>query len=449
MSDIVPNLSATERPFEALMAVEGRWTGDDRLIMVDGLSWEGLLPMSVKMSHAPDAKCVGRIDAMERVPGATADERFVLGRGVMDLGCPEGAEAARQIEGGYQVGVSIEPDNITEGGVDPAQLDDPEDAGWMLVVESARVRSLALTPTPAFAEAYITLGILNTATQIPAIDGPTPLPHDEVPEIPDVPIPISIVAGGHTITIPECPPAEWFTEPTDVEIDGALTVTDEGRVYGLLAPANVAHIGRPDGMTVPMNVDYSRFLRGETVVDGGARVVTGNLTMNCGHNAAAATPAAVTEHYDNSCSLVATVACGERAGYGVWIAGALLPGVTPDQVRRMMACQVSGHWMTDGVTTEMLGALLVPVAGYPMARRKASVTLRDGRLVASAVPVRFETPGPAIVTPDDCGCGGIVAAAVPAERWDRQDDIERRLAFLEEHTRPIVAAGLSRRIKGA
>jgi 2'-5' RNA ligase len=206
-----------------------------------------------------------------------------------------------------------------------------------------------------------------------------------------------IVAAGHTITIPDVPPAEWFAEPRDVTANGALTITDEGRLYGYLAPSGVAHRGfRGRRVEVPMgNVDYSRWMGGEAIVAGGARVVAGPITMNCGHMPPTASSDSTSrmEHYDNTCSVVAHAAIGEN-DRGVWIAGALLPGVTAEQVSRMLACRLSGDWAPHPERAgwrEFVAALLVPVPGFPMARSAPStLKIADGALVAAAVPVQFD-----------------------------------------------------------
>lgn len=451
-----PADTSTTRPFETLMVVEGRWTGDDRLIMVDGLSWDGLLPMPLTLDHgAGCTSVVGRIDEMERRPGGASEERFIVGRGVLDLGgsapageLTPGQEAERQIADGFLRGVSVDIDSIEQGGVDPSTVDESDDAMWMFVVETARVRALALCPIPAFAEAYITLGTIDSATSVPSIDGPTPIPADEVPIVEDDEPGVIVIASGHTITVPSCPPAEWFAEPTDVAMAGALTVTDEGRVYGLLAPRDVRHIGRADGLTVPLgNVDYSRFVRGETIVEGGSRLATGNLTMGCGHGAPTLSAQPTIEHYDNSCSVTATVAVGECAA-GVWVAGALLPDVSGDAVRRMMSLQLSGHWVpTEQGGYDLVAALLVPVPGFPYARRRPSVTLRDGHITASAIPVRLEAPSrPDLVAAvrrlttsgSDCGCGDENGSA------DRLTALEARMADLEGS--PELAAARAQRL---
>lgn len=203
------------------------------------------------------------------------------------------------------------------------------------------------------------------------------------------------VAAAHSVTIPAVPPPSWFDEPTDVDMNlGAFTVTDQGRVYGLLAPAGIPHLNPVyKGRTAPRDVDLSRFLRGETIVQGGGRVVTGALTMGCGHASTHSSDARLAaEHYDNTCSLFATVNAGVNAAGHTWVAGALLPDVTAGQIARAMASQLSGDWRPKAGRrrVELVAGLIVPVPGFAMARKRASVTTRDGLMVASAVPIRFD-----------------------------------------------------------
>lgn len=204
-----------------------------------------------------------------------------------------------------------------------------------------------------------------------------------------------LVAATSVIEISDTPPREWFNEPTDVTPSGALTVTSEGRIYGYVAPADVRHRSFMDrAVYAPRKkVDYERFMGGETIVSDGGRVRTGNITMNCGHASTAVglNASQATEHYDNTCSVVATVRVGENRN-GTWFAGALLPDVTPEQVRRVMACRLSGDWrahLDKPGWREFVAALLVPVPGFPMARTAPSVQTTEGELVASSVPVQF------------------------------------------------------------
>lgn len=455
---------AFARPFTTLMWVEGRWTGDGRFVLPDAITWDGLLPMPLTVDHEGVEECIGRVDTIERVAGATAGERYVIGRGVIDLGGPAEDLAhtmMRLIEDRFCRGVSMELDAMVEGGVDPDTAPDdmpPGSGGWVTVVEAARCRALSVVTTAAFAECHITFDdMLDLENLPPALDGPEPKTADEMPDEEDMPMPddiIIVAAAGHTITIPKVPPADWFRQPTDVDVKGALTITDEGRVYGWLAPGNVPYSGVAGNFTAPLGaVNYRDWMRGETVVDGGERVVTGNITMGCGHGDATTTDhAAVRDHYDNSCALFAKVAAGETAD-GVWVAGALYPGVTAEQVERAMGLSLSGHWLpslTPGYRYDLLAALLVPVPGFAMARRAPSVTMRDGQLVASAVPVGFAT---------GCGCGGGAAAAPTlADRMDAHAEslvasalaaYEARLATLEELTRPQRVEQLRARIAQA
>lgn len=199
-----------------------------------------------------------------------------------------------------------------------------------------------------------------------------------------------LVASVHTITIPNLPKAEWFNEPTDVKVTGALTITDEGRVFGVVAPSDTTH--RSVKTRVPRSLDFSRFHKGETIVEGGGRVVTGVITAGCPHAPTEnyGTLQRRMDHYDNSCSVLANV----RVGYGrtgaIWVAGALNPGADPKQVAQALGCALSldvqPHPDRPGIR-EFIAAHLVPVPGFPQARTQASVTYEDGMLVASSVPV--------------------------------------------------------------
>ena len=213
-----------------------------------------------------------------------------------------------------------------------------------------------------------------------------------------------IVAAGHTIVIPDVPPSWWFDEPTDVAIATALTITDEGRLYGLLAPGNTGHRAfRDRRLTAPMGkVDYSRFLGRQTIVAGGGRRITGVMTMDCGHCPphASADPGVRMQHYDNSCSVVADINIGENAD-GVWVAGALKHYVTADQVSAMTSCALSGDWAPHPDkpgTMEFVAALLVPVPGFAMPGQPdllvaSSLRVSDTATVAK-VPVLIASPTP-------------------------------------------------------
>ena len=204
----------------------------------------------------------------------------------------------------------------------------------------------------------------------------------------------AITAASMTITLRDLPPAEWFQEPTDVSMPGALMVNDEGRVWGMLAPAGTSHrayVRSGRRLEAPAgNVDYSRFM-GAWAPTATGLIPAGPLTMDCGHAPMLRNDHGIAfEHYDNACSIIGHVAVGENAR-GTWMAGALLPGVRPDQVARMLACRCSGDWQPHPDKPgwqELVACLLVPSPGF--GSEHAQTTYRGEALVASSVPVRYQ-----------------------------------------------------------
>jgi hypothetical protein len=217
---------------------------------------------------------------------------------------------------------------------------------------------------------------------------------DELEEA-EVEIPQELVAAAYTVTIPDLPSVDWYTEPAELPEIGAINVTPEGRFYGLLGPRHVAHRGFANKrIEIPTgNVDYSRFMSRPTPValaDGRVeKIPAGVVTMNCGH--AEALPSvsadAALEHYDNSCSIVATIRIGENSK-GVWVAGALMHGIEASDLARLLGCQLSGDWRPHPEKAgmrELTAALLVPVPGFASAG--PTVRIENGELVAASAPI--------------------------------------------------------------
>jgi 2'-5' RNA ligase len=354
--------------WSGVLTVEGIPSGDGRLFMPGSLDVAPLpLPLRWQKEDAPEhqgAVIVGRIDDIWR------DGPNIMANGVLDMEDEDGLEVFRKMRGRFLRGVSIEADMI-DGEIMGDGITSPETE----VYQAGRIRGATLLAIPAYVEGEIMLKDQPAAVIACGCDVVDP-------------------DTDHTIVIRNTPPSEWFTEPRDVEMHGALTVTDQGRVYGLLAPDGVAHRSFGDrDVHVPRRVDYAAFLGGETLVAGGGRVVTGPITMNCGHASTGygvGTDAAM-EHYDNTCSVVANITVGENTR-GVWVAGALRPGVTPEQVVTMMGCRLSGDWRPhrrDAGKRELAAALLVPVPGFAEARGRASVMVASGEMVTSSIPVEF------------------------------------------------------------
>lgn len=407
-------------PWSGVLVVEGTPTGDGRQFATRSLTWPMVgetasleIPLGWMYERSHGGMSTDKVVNVGRIDTITRSGNELLGTGVLNLDTEWGRKAAEQMgtrdDPGFLAGVSIDADdpddprglNIEYVFPDSCALEespdddlpgeteasDPEMAlecmmPEMEIYHSGRIRAATLVDIPAYVEARLYL-------DQPVPEG-TPVEADALA--------MPVTASSFFMEIPDLPPIEWFDEPHDEPEIGAITVTDDGRFFGYLAPKHVAHRGiRDKRVTVPMgNVDYGVWMNRVTIADDGrggfTRVATGPITMDCGH--ASASPrvvgAARREHYDNSCSVVATVRVGEN-NRGVWIAGAVLPDVTPDQIRRMMACQLSGDWgphREKPGKRELAGALLVPVPGFPK-RSNAFMSMKAGQLAHVTVPLRF------------------------------------------------------------
>lgn len=382
--------------WDGILTLEGVESGDGRMFKYGSLDWA---PLPLKLMYQPsnsgghsNSVLVGQITHVYR------DGNAIMGRGIIDLaaktadGFEVGREVFRLMDERYLNGVSVDVDKVKDADVEHIYATEnpgPFDKPTGTVFNRGRIRGATIVAFPAFVEAAIHLtGDVLTASAVGEVLTMTDCGCDGTP----------LTAASHTITIPDVPPAWWFSEPTDVEMKGALTITDEGRVYGQLAPKGVTH--RSVKRQVPNRVDYTRFMGAETIVAGADgnthRVVTGPITFNCGH---ASTDQEVfgtlenrRKHYDNSCSVFADIAIGEDRDGNVWVAGAVKPYASGEQIQQAMSCRLSGDWQPHpdkpGVN-EFIAALLVPVPGFATARTEASVTVRDGALVASVIPVEF------------------------------------------------------------
>jgi hypothetical protein len=167
--------------------------------------------------------------------------------------------------------------------------------------------------------------------------------------------------------IPTAPPDEWFADP-GLTKHTTLTGTDEGRVFGHIAPWGVTHIGMAGDVTAPKNRtgNYAYFRTGQLVTASGQNVRVGQLTLGGGHAPMDANVASVVKHYDDTNSAVADVAVGEDK-HGIWAAGALRPNVTPEQIRIMRASPPSGDWRRINGELELVAACHVNVQGFPIA----------------------------------------------------------------------------------
>lgn len=180
----------------------------------------------------------------------------------------------------------------------------------------------------------------------------------------------SIIASGHPIDAPVVPPSQWFSNP-DLTAPTPLTVTDEGRIFGHLAVWGQCHIGHTNRCVEPPAsiTNYAHFLTGEILCDDGARFPVGQITMNGNHASHNLGAQATSAHYDNTALAAADVTAGEDS-FGIWVSGSIRPDLHPNQIRGLMASDVSGDWRRIGGNLELVAVLAVNVPGFPKIRVK-------------------------------------------------------------------------------
>jgi hypothetical protein len=167
-------------------------------------------------------------------------------------------------------------------------------------------------------------------------------------------------AAGVAERVPDEPPSEWFADP-GLGRPSKIRVTDDGRIYGHVAAWHTEHAALP-GVHPPRNRDksYSKFHRHPVRCADGSVVNTGPLATG-GHTTTDVSLAIeqVQAHYDDPRYVVADVVCGEDE-YGIWVSGALRPGVSPFQIMLADRYSFSGDWRYG----ELLAACSVTVPGF-------------------------------------------------------------------------------------
>jgi hypothetical protein len=379
--------STLERAFHAYLFVEGLRTTDGRASEVGGGIWRDLpQPLEWQEKTGPGhhgAVVVGQINTIERqeqdgytllyatglwdLGGVNGDG---VGVTVGDEGLTAGAECARQValQGGTRwVSSNIEPIEVDVVSARSGEVIEDlweafmdGDDEWYEVLTSYRVAGATVVSTPAFPQCVIA----PASVPLPIV---APLGAIE-PEAVTQPM---LVAS---VTPPVHPPAAWFRQP-DLSGPTPLQVTDEGRIYGHLADWRTPHTGYGGRQIyAPHNHSgYRYFLTGEVELEDGTATPCGTLTMGCGHAEQASHWASARAHYDGGpgATQAADVMVGDDA-YGIWVAGALRPNLTPEQIREFRALAPSGDWRKISGHLELVASVQVPVPGFPVPRAIAA-----------------------------------------------------------------------------
>lgn len=163
---------------------------------------------------------------------------------------------------------------------------------------------------------------------------------------------------------PVAPPKEWFNDP-HLAGPTRFTIGPDGRVFGHVAEWRKCHVGIGDRCVVAPKsyTDYRYFKLGPVVTADGTTVECGKITMGAGHAHAQWGIVPARDHYDNSAACAAVVNVGEDR-FGIWVAGALTAGMTPEKIAELRRSPLSGDWrMVDG-NLELIAALAVNNPGF-------------------------------------------------------------------------------------
>lgn len=195
---------------------------------------------------------------------------------------------------------------------------------------------------------------------------------------------------------PVHPPREWFDNP-QLNAPTKIAVTADGRVLGHLAAWGVCHmgIGNQCVMAPRSNSNYKFFLNGTTMTADGSIIPVGKITMGGGHADTRLGWIPAADHYDSTSSAVAVVSSGEDA-HGIWVAGAIKPGVSEVKMNTLRESPLSGDWRRVNGNLELVAALAVNTPGFPIVSMTASgdinsmcatgMILEDGSIYASGEP---------------------------------------------------------------
>lgn len=419
----------TEVPFHGIAAPTDTPSGDGRLLARTGFSHRDLpMPLNYQRgsSHGGDsgpAVTIGRIDSM----GLNEDGQVVFG-GVISTAFPEASEALQHLRLGSMNGVSVDVDSAKEEYQNlPSPDEFASEAEFVEAMQSVvqtfsswRISGVTMCAIPAFAEAFISL--------------------DTEPEP-------TLTASGFTVNLVASAavlPIEWFQDP-NLSAPTPFTVMDDGRVFGHVATWGTCHVGIRDRCTTAphSNTGYAYYRTGAVRTTAGD-VPVGHITMSAGHADLRAGAQAAAAHYDNVATAVADVAAGEDI-HGIWVAGALRPGVTDEQRHGLKAAALSGDWREIRGNLELVAALAVNVPGFPIPRLGLAASGADQTaLVAAGVvtptfqEVTMSNPIPAPAGKPPAAKAPPHPASPPAH--DGDDAVNHAIAAIDDAIDAAVAA---------
>lgn len=423
--------AAEGRPFYAVLCVNEYEAADGRYF--EAFDW-AQVPLSLWTLDDNNggghygAESSGSIRTVERL----SDGRRIFATGFLAT-TEEGQSTEALIEQQVLRFVSVDPadysveEEITKMGTDGWPID------GRLRFTSYTIGGATVLGNPAIRLAVIWLEGMDAPEEL-VMPLPEPIPRVEVPEIVDVNDGdvIVIMAAANAVTPepaehaailadsrearallaaataerfgetcmlthdcggPALPPLEFFADP-QLAAPTPLNITPEGRIFGHVALWNDPHRGflhyeLSDRIYAPHNhTDYADFhvhdipvaCCDEHAACGHDREVVraGVLTVSTGHAGARLTAFTALAHYENTGLAAADVRVGED-GHGIWLSGALRPGMDDARVREVLGASPSGDWRWIRGALELCAVLGVNSGGFPI---RASAYVDDGHVLS-------------------------------------------------------------------
>lgn len=344
------------RTWSGVIARMGAPTGDGRILDPAGAASRDLpLPLSFQERSGDGhggSIVVGRIESVRFADGMVFATGSLLDSAEWSSGVIE------QLDAGV-IGPSVDLDDIEY------VMDEDE----RIVLTQWRIAGATLVSVPAFADVGIAL---DPAPADPA--AAYEAPAEATADYADWDAySSSLTAFTSTATerpAPVLPPVEWFTAPQFDRLT-PLTVTEEGRVFGHIAPWGECHVGLPGCVTAPASVSsYAYFHVGEQQTQAGP-VPVGTLVAGPAHADPQLAFRAAQAHYDDPAAAVARVVAGEDE-HGIWVTGWLLPSAAPEAVEVFKSSPVSGDWRRIGGALELIAVCSVNAPGFPVPRARVA-----------------------------------------------------------------------------
>lgn len=388
-------------PWSGPILYEGQATGDGRVFLAGAVQWdEASLPQHFRWQRVSQPGHVGaiQIGSVDRIWRDAENPTTIMGEGVIFTGHPAAPPESEQFLylAGQMDGAPVSVD------ADAAQFQviSLPGGGEQKIFSMLRVRGLTSVDIAAFATAHITMtaavdataGAVGEAAGVVLALGDAGSPtvkrnkkrSHRMYSLNEVE---ALVASG--AVIPVDPPGAWFEDP---KLPGPTpwTVLDYGQVFAHIALHGTCHTGLPGCVTPPLGNTFDDFHLSALKTAEGDLIDVGQMTFHTGHADMGLSLAAAKAHYDNTSNVGADL----RAGYdefGIWVAGALRPELTPAELREVRAAPLSGDWRNRSGRLELITTLGVNVPGFPVPRQQVLVASGEVQTFISHVEFDLET----------------------------------------------------------